>query len=233
MAVIGTMTVTFETRRTPVGDNEIDITDMYAIHECLRREFAGLPLKVKVVAEGNAERAAVVGGHVLLMSDFLEAHHLSEDALVWPILKERSPEHDGLVETMIGQHHALESGLVQIRANAKAWMATPGIQERATLHQSLIGFERELLHHLAVEEQEVIPIMVRDLNAEEYAAVGEHARAAIAPETTPIVLGLILDDATEEQRQAITGAMPPEALAAFEQFGRPVYQDYKAKLTDY
>jgi hemerythrin-like domain-containing protein len=216
-----------------MAENATDVTDMLAVHDALRHEFAGLPLKVKAVADGDAERASTVGGHVLLMADFIDVHHASEDELVWPLLKERSPEHDELVETMGRQHVNMDVALTAARQQAAAWMASPGNQERAALHTTLIGLERDLLHHLAMEEQEALPLIQRDLSEEEWAAVGEHSRAALSPEKLTIVLGLILDDTSDERGAAILASMPPEAREGFEQFGRPAYKEYKARLTNY
>lgn len=210
-----------------------DTTDMYAIHDCLRHEFARLPITVKAVAEGDADRAAVVGGHVLLMADVLHAHHGGEDALVWPAMLERLPEKAPFVAEMEGQHESLHAAVELATEQARSWMGSPGNQERARLHTTLIGLERILLTHLAKEEQDVLPLLPEFLSADEYAAIGAHSRAAVPPETMPIVLGLILDDTSEERGAAILGAMPPEAVAGFNEFGRAAYADYKAKLTDY
>ena len=210
-----------------------DTTDMLAVHDCLRHEFARLPITVKAVAEGDADRAAVVGGHVLFMSEFLHAHHASEDAIVWPLLKERSPEHDALVVEMEEQHAQMHATVDIARAQAEAWIASPGIQERSALHTTLIALEREILHHFALEEQEVLPLIQRDLTAQEWASVGEHSRASFSPEDLAVALGLILDNTSAERGQAILAEMPPEAREGFEQFGRPAYAAYKARITDY
>lgn len=216
-----------------MSESTIDVTDLFAVHDALRHEFAGLPLKVKAVSDGDADRAAVVGGHVLFMCDFLEVHHDSEDELVWPLLEERAPEHDGLVASMVEQHEAIHALSDRAREQAAAWIDAPGNQERAGLHTTLIALEKELLHHLAVEEQEVAPLVARDLTQEEWLAVGEHSRGAMSMEQLTIALGLILDDTSAERGAVILDAMPPEAREGFEQFGRPAYAAYKARLTDY
>lgn len=211
-------------------DHQTDMTEMFAIHDCLRHEFAKLPLTVKAVAEGDADRAAVVGGHVMMMTSMLHAHHEGEDELVWPLLEERSPEHADLVTAMVGQHEAMMESVEIAQAQAQAWMASPGVLERSSLHTTLIKLEKELLHHLAMEEQEVVPLISRDLTHEEFAAVGAHARAALSPEQLAVGLGLILANTSAERGEAILNGMPPEARAGFEEFGRPVYAAYADRL---
>lgn len=83
-----------------MSDEPIDTSEMLAIHECFRKEFASLPLRVKAVPESDSGRAAAVGGHVLLMSAMLHGHHSAEDELLWPVFAERAPQSAELVETM-------------------------------------------------------------------------------------------------------------------------------------
>ena len=141
--------------------------------------------------------------------------------------------HDALVAEMADQHASMHSTAQTARAQAEAWIATAGIQERSALHTTLIALEREILHHFALEEQEVLPLIQRDLTPEEWASVGEHSRATFAPEQLAIALGLILDNTSAERGAVILGAMPPEARAGFEEFGRPAYAAYRAQITDY
>lgn len=214
-------------------DNATDMTEMYAIHDCLRHEFARLPLTVKAVPEGDAARAAVVGEHVILMTAMLHAHHEGEDALVWPLLEARSPEQAELVAAMAVQHEELLAFATQAQDQAVAWMAAPGILERSSLHTTLIHLEKALLHHLAHEEQEVVPLIARDLTQEEYSAVGAHSRASLAPDQLAVGLGLILVNTSAARGEAILQGMPAEARAGFEQFGRPAYAAYAARLADF
>ena len=207
-----------------------DTTDMLAVHDCFRKEFARLPITVKSIGDGDAERAAAVGGHVLFMADFLHAHHASEDELVWPLLRERSPESTALVEDMAVQHERVHALMETSRVQAQAWIDAPGNQERAALHTTLIALEKELLHHLAVEETEVLPLIARDLSEDEWFAVGEHSRASFPPDQLAIALGLILDNTSPERGEVILSAMPPEARAGFEQFGRPAYLAYRDRV---
>lgn len=207
-----------------------DTTDMLAVHDCFRKEFARLPITVKSIGDGDADRAAAVGGHVLFMADFLQAHHASEDELLWPLLRERAPEAQALIEDLEGQHERVHALMDTARVQAQAWIASPGNQERAALHTTLIALEKELLHHLAVEEQQGLPLVERDLSEEEWFAVGEHSRGSFPPDQLVIALGLILDNTSNERGEVILSAMPPEARAGFEQFGRPAYLAYRDRL---
>ena len=69
-------------------DAVTDLTEMLAVHDCLRHEFARMPLTVKAVPEGDSSRAAALGEHILLMMSFLQAHDEGEDLLIWPLLSQ-------------------------------------------------------------------------------------------------------------------------------------------------
>jgi len=215
-----------------MSDEPIDTSEMLAIHECFRKEFASLPLRVKAVPESDGGRAAAVGGHVLLMSAMLHGHHSAEDELLWPVFAERAPQSAELVETMAMQHARLSDLVDTAQAEATAWMADTNILTRSSLHTTLIALERALLEHLSFEEIEVLPVIATSVTQAEFDAVGIHARASLSPETLAIGLGLILDDNSAEAGQAILDSLPPEARAGFEEFGRPAYVAYRDRLLD-
>ncbi len=211
-------------------DNQTDMTEMYAIHDCLRAEFSRLPGLVEAVAPGDSARAGVVGGHVMVMTSVLHAHHEGEDELVWPVLQVRSPEHVQLVEEMTEQHGQMVTAIDRAQEQAQAWMADAGEDGRAALMTTLAGLNEDMVAHLEMEEREVVPLISRDMTQDEYAAVGAHSRASLSPEQLAVGLGLILADTTPERGEAILAGMPAEGRAAFEQFGVPIYEAYAARL---
>jgi len=213
-------------------EEPIDTGEMLALHECLRKEFASLPLRVKSVPESDAGRAAAVGGHVLLMCDMLNGHHAAEDELLWPLLEERAPDHAALVETMATQHARLSDLDDAARAQAEVWMSDTNILTRSTLHTTLIALERALLEHLSFEELQSFPVIANVVTQEEFDAVGSRARASLSPEQLAIGLGLILDDNSAEAGEAVLSAMTLEARADFEEHGRPAYTAYRDRLLD-
>ncbi len=48
-----------------------DTTEMIAVHDAFRTEFGALPALVAAVPDGGTDRAAVVGGHVMMMTAML------------------------------------------------------------------------------------------------------------------------------------------------------------------
>ena len=177
-----------------------------AVHEGLRHEFARLPITVKAVADGNADRADVVAGHIALMCDWLE---------------EFSGGQDG------GEQ--LASECARIRDLAAAWKASPDHQERAALHAALIALERQVLHQLAVDEQrDAAPA-----GGAESQAVIETVLGPTDGDVRAIRIGLVVADASPANRVAFIAAIPADVRAWFDADGIAVYESYRAQLTDY
>ena len=214
-------------------DAVTDLTEMLAVHDCLRHEFARMPLTVKAVPEGDSARALALGEHILLMMSVLQAHDEGEDLLIWSLLSERNPEQAALVATMAGEHEELLVDMAIIRDEVAAWIANPSIMERSALHTTLIRLEKELLRHLAIEEQQVAPLIMSHLTQDEIAAAGAHTLASLTPEQVSVAIGLILKNTSAERGAAILQGLPAGTLATFEESGRAVYAAYAERLSDY
>ena len=207
-----------------------DTTEMFAVHDAFRAEFGALPAQITAVPDGDVERAGVVGGHVMMMTSMLHAHHGSEDLLLWPVLEERVPERIALVKEMESQHEAMGALIESAQAQAGQWMATASAGTASELSTTMAELTEIMVEHLAAEESQVMPIVSETFSEEEFARIGEHSRADIPPEVLPIGLGIILSDTTPERGAAILAFMPDEARAGFEQFGRPMYEEYRSRL---
>ena len=207
----------------------IDVSEMVAAHDGMRKEYASLPLLVKSVAEGDTERAAIVGDHIRLLDVLMTVHHDTEDELLWPLARERAPEHEA-VFVMEAEHQELNDSLERVAVLTQQWQSDPSATNRAALHSELITFEKVLLKHLGHEEREALPLLATVITDDEFARFGNNVRAALTPEQRTIILGLIVEDTTPALGASILESMPPEARANFEVEGRPLVHSYKARL---
>ncbi len=208
-----------------------DTREMTAVHDAFRMEFAALPGMIASVPDGDVDRAAVVGGHVMMMTAMLHGHHESEDVNLWPLLEERAVDRLDLVRVMESQHARIGELLASVQQQAGAWMSSSAAAARDDLAATVSDLDTAMREHLALEEDEILPVVAVSITPEEFARLGEHSRASLTPEQLAIGLGTILDDTSPELGAAILEAMPPEARAGFEQFGRPAYAAYRARLT--
>ena len=139
-----------------MSEELIDVSDMIAVHDGMRKEYASLPLRVKSSGDGDTDRAAAVADHIALLGAWMQVHHDGEDALLWPLVRQRAPEHEAIF-VMEAEHSELNDYVTLIGAQAETWRADPSPSNRATLHTTLIEFEKRLLTHLGHEEREPMP----------------------------------------------------------------------------
>ena len=92
-------------------DAPADTRMMGIVHDALRRD---LDRAVDVLSTApfpaDAQRRAI-GGHVGWMMSFLHAHHHSEDAGLWPLVRARNPEAAPLLDALASDHASVAAVL--------------------------------------------------------------------------------------------------------------------------
>ncbi|MFJ6120322.1 hemerythrin domain-containing protein [Streptomyces sp. NPDC092129] len=184
-----------------------DVRDMYMVHGMFRREFGLLPELVRGVAEGDKERAKVVGAHTDLLCRILHAHHGGEDALLWPRLQERGGQEAlGLVAAMEGQHQAIEETLERVTGLLPEWWATA--RNGAELAEVFDGLLLLLTEHMAVEERDVLPLAEKHITAAEWKGLGDHGRDVFAKKEFPLCFGLMMYEGDPEVVKSVLEDAP-------------------------
>ena len=93
--------------------NASDPWEMALIHRLIRRGFE--QSRQVVVDPGATARAGAVSEYVGFHLHGLEAHHSTEDELIWPTLYERASLSDALVRRMEEQHAGLHDAIETTR----------------------------------------------------------------------------------------------------------------------
>ncbi|MER5548718.1 hypothetical protein ABT072_41375 [Streptomyces sp. NPDC002589] len=65
-----------------------DTGEMVVVHRLFTQEYRASVALVRGVAAGDTARSAVVADHLGALGAMLTEHHLAEDELVWPRLKD-------------------------------------------------------------------------------------------------------------------------------------------------
>lgn len=211
------------TAATATAEDRPDTRDMVVVHRVFRREFRLLPQLVGRSTAGDTERAALVADWIGELADFLHHHHTNEDELVWPRLRERTPLDASLVDDMERQHAVVARLLALLPPLVERWRAEPSVANREVVQLALEEIPAPLCEHLDLEERAVLPLIREHLTAAEYAELGERGRAAIAPSRMPIVLGAMLEEATDEERAMMLTGMPLAARAMWHTIGTRQY----------
>ncbi|MGW6705827.1 hemerythrin domain-containing protein [Streptomyces sp. NPDC054956] len=181
--------------------------DMVVVHRMFRREFRDAADRVRRAPAGGRDQIERVAEWLELLLEALHHHHAGEDALLWPKLTERLPEHAELWRRMEGQHEGLSQPLDTAVALLARWQGgAEGVAEE--LAGAFEEVSRSLDAHLDEEEREVLPHAAEALTPAEWALIGDAARSAIPKSKLFTVLGMILKDADAQERQMIIGEMP-------------------------
>lgn len=204
----------------------IDVHDMVVVHRAFRRELRLVPNLLRAVPAGDLRRAAVLADHVRLALTGLHLHHTSEDDLLWPLLLQRAAPSADLIARMEAQHEQVESLITQIEPALARWEieARPAVaQEVASLVDRLGS---ALLEHLDEEERAILPLAARHLSQDEWNALGQAGVAKMTRAQLPIMFGMVMEDATPQERKEMLGALPLPVRLLLRTWGARTYRRY-------
>ena len=203
-----------------------DVDTMYAVHGAFRDTFGAVPRLVGGVEPGDTERVALIANYYDNVVSFLEAHHDSEEELVFPLLRERCAGEDELVvERMAAQHHEAIRLLEEARAALAAWPAGDAAEQQE-VEDALVALHAQLVTHLDDEEAHMLPLAEAHLCAGEWDALPGHGMANFHGDKIWLILGLIRERMSDEQRAAMLEDMPPPAVEMWTGFGEQAFKDY-------
>lgn len=205
---------------------------MVVIHNALRREFNLMPTLVAAVADSDSSRAATIAEHAQLSMRFLHEHHNSEDRLIWPILQERVPLEERLIELMKRQHQTVDDLIALLTPKLVAWSKTADTRTRELVAARLTELDAALDEHLVREETDVLPLIhdnlsVAEWNASEDDAVKNGPRRLRAK---LLLAGMVLEDATPAEHAWFLSVMPPPARILWRVYGKASYRRYTQSI---
>ncbi|MEU5372955.1 hemerythrin domain-containing protein [Streptomyces sp. NPDC005951] len=216
---------------TEKNEKMADSRDMIGAHDAMRREFGALPALIAGVPTGDARGTSFVADHVLMMIDFLHAHHTSEDDHVWPRLRERCPDDvEPLITTMDQQHAAIDDELQSLAAGGRRWRHSATASDR----EAVAGVAERLLpglyEHLALEEERILPLIDRHLTQREWKATVEASLGKVPFAQRLLMLGMALHEAGGEQADLLRAAVPAVVWHAGRPIGTRLYRTHRERL---
>jgi Hemerythrin HHE cation binding domain len=203
-----------------------DTTDMLAVHGVFRDTLGAAPTLVGGIAPGDAERVDLIANYYENILSFLEVHHDGEERLVFPLLRERDTA-AALMDEMTEQHHEAVALLGETRAALAAWPGGDAAGQKAA-EERLCALGSHLGEHLDEEEAKVLPLAAQYLSMEEWGALPGHGMANFHGDKIWLILGLIRERMTDDQRAAMMAHMPPPALEMWTGFGEQAFKDYSS-----
>jgi hemerythrin-like domain-containing protein len=205
-----------------------DTSDMVGVHHVFRRAFSSAPQTV-ATATGDEARRALLKNYYDNVLSFLEIHHQGEEQLVFGLLRERAPETSAVVDDMDGQHEAITSSIEQSRHALDSW-AHFGDAASTETASALKALGDRLGEHLDEEETEILPLAAKHLSPDEWGALPGHAIGHFAGDKVWLILGLVRENMTPDQRDSMLAHMPPPAREMWQTVGEDSFNELMAQI---
>jgi Hemerythrin HHE cation binding domain len=205
-----------------------DTSDMAAVHRVFRSSLASGSDFVGSAAGDDARRALIANYYDNVVA-FLHAHHEGEDELVYPLLLERVPDRRDVLELGLRQHVDVLPLMDAVATGIDGWRAEGDSQAQAMLG-ALQALDDALTPHLDYEEDEVVPLAAEHLTMQEWGALPGHALRTFTGDKVWLIMGLIRENFTPDQRDAMLENMPPPAREMWETVGETSFDDLIAQV---
>jgi iron-sulfur cluster repair protein YtfE (RIC family) len=213
---------------TPSVSLRPDTSDMAAVHKVFRTSLSSAPQFV-TSAQGDDERRGLIANYYANLMALLETHHESEEALLFPLLIERANEHKTILEATESQHAGMVALLHETNDKLNSWAKAGDSQSRGVV-SSLLALDAVLSAHLDQEEQEVVPLAGEYMTAEEWGKLPGHSLGNFTGDKVWLILGLVRENFTQAQRDAMLEHMPPPARQMWESTGEQSFNDLIAEV---
>lgn len=214
-------------QQTGSGTRELPNThEMVVIHRIFRRE---LPLVADIIQRTphrDARQAAPVARHIGLVLSGLHHHHEAEDTYLWPMLTDRARLHADLIRKMEAQHQAAAGHSRRVEQLARQWQRSPSPSATAELAAALMRLSHVLTEHLNDEEAEILPLVREHITVAEWEELGRASFAKFPRSARPIMMGLLMEEATPSERVLFLSKAPPPVRLSWRVIGQSSYRRY-------
>lgn len=207
-----------------------DTYDMVVVHRVFERELALLPGLVRAAAPGDTARAALLASHYRVVADLLHHHGVGEDDLIWPLVIERAAGTERVVREMEEQHARLHDLIDAAGELAGRWELAADPETRDELASVLDELSDAAGEHLRDEEDKMLHLIEEHLSVAEWDALGQSGQSGRGKRELLLILGLMLEDATDDERAKFLGALPIHARAVWRRYGAYAYRRYVRRV---
>ena len=200
-----------------------DTSDMAPVHKVFRESLASAPQFVASTA-GDDARRAMIANYYANVIDFLRVHHDGEEALVFPILIERAPAQRAILDKAAADHRTVVTLMADVCDELEIWEAKSDDGGQGVL-DALGTLQVTLIPHLDEEEAEIVPLAAAHMNAEEWGQLSGHAMGHFQGDKIWLIMGLIRENFTQQQRDMMLAHMPAPAREMWETMGERSFNE--------
>ncbi len=192
---------------------------IYFIHDAIRGDTQHFQDASGALASADAGQVASFEERFRFFRDAVKEHEEGEESFMFSALLAKVPH---LGETYTMDHRANDTAVAKIDEALSALRKAAGAGERAALAAQLAAQATALntlmSHHLAKEEQLLLPIMDAHFSVEEQGAMVEKLQQHIAPEVMMQMLAWVFKaqdlGGREGMLRMFMQEMPPPVFAA-------------------
>jgi len=172
--------------QTHVAPGPHDMANMYRAHFAFRRDLDTFEAAVRKTPVEAADSWRALAARWAIFAEILHHHHTIEDVMIWPVLLRRT-EADGdtaataLLHAMEAEHEHIDPSLAGCAEGFTAMVEHPCEDHRNALDVHVTSARQLLADHLRHEETEAIPLIMRAMTVEEWAASEEYAAKGLSP----------------------------------------------------
>jgi hypothetical protein len=192
--------------RSQLEKQPADIGFMYAMHAAFRRDLE----RLRRATDFGSPR--VRAGWDLLRRQ-LENHHKAEDDDLWPALRRKTQ--DPAIEAMVREHAAIPSALAAVEVS---------LEENKPPQAAIAELCQRVLDHLEHEEDDVLPLVAKYLNAAEWRVFLMTERRKQRPPQRVEFLAWVLDEAEPENAAAVLRELPPPGRVVYRRILAPLHR---------
>jgi hypothetical protein len=182
-----------------------------AIHGALRRDLDRFTTALRTFPAGDAARARQLGTAWANFDSQLTRHHEGEHAIAWPALQAVGVSKE-LLTTMDAEHETMAAELAKTRAAMGRLTGTAGSDEAKSALAAFESLQAVTVEHLNHEEDELEPVYLAKSDTPQIKAMGR-AFGRVSPTTGGQFFAWVLDDASRDERDAVTRDVPGPVIS--------------------
>lgn len=201
---------------------------MPAVHKVFRESLSSAPQLIASAA-GDDTRRAMIANYYANLINFLKVHHDGEEELVFPLLSERAPGQRSIIDKAATGHQAVVELMAAVDDHVEIWQMK-GDDSTQGILDALAALQATLIPHLDEEEAEVLPLAAAHMNAEEWGQLPGHAMGHFQGDKIWLIIGLIRENFTQQQRDTMLAHMPPPAREMWETIGERSFNELIAEV---